>query len=323
MRALLAQLQNDLVPTQVAHAQVRMLPEGDSWAAELGTDARPISRFKLVDASFDGASRTTLRFDQMLDARFWRIGFTFETLDLCDAFAQEIVRSATRQLASDLLGLQRILERFSPKTLDPELRIVPYPKDKCFEHLILDILNEDDRHATEAPLVEDFLEKTDLRVKYPGLKRRRGGRVQVTSIVAPELHKTKLEAIKLAEEFVFLSPLSLAEFVASRRHNPVSSISATPPFALAPLWDCVEVKAADVPQLASELKRIMFRALEASPNSPLGPMVRVPLPIRQLIRLFVETHAIASTSRLRERERAGSSDREWRQRRLRSKREAG
>jgi hypothetical protein len=323
VRALLAQLQNDLLPTQVAHAQVRMSPEGDSWAAELGTDARPILRFKLVDASFDGASSATLRFDQMLDARFWRIGFTFETLDLCDAFAQELVRIATRQLASDLLGLQRILERFSLKTLDPELRIVPYPRDKCFEHLILDILNEDDRHATEAPLVEDFLEKTDLRVKYPGLNRRRGGRVQVTSIVAPELHKTKLEKIKLAEEFVFLSPISLAEFVDSLRqgHTPASSISGTPSFALAPLWECLEVKPIDVPQLASELKRIMFRALTGTPNSPLGPMVRVPQPIRHLIRLFVETYAIASTSRLRERERGGSSDREWRRRRLRSKRE--
>ena len=323
--ALLAQLQNDLLPIQETHAQVRMPPEGDSWAAELGMDARPRSRFKLVDASFDGGSSMIVRFDQMLDARFWRIGFTFETLDLCDAFAQEVVRSATRQLASDLLGLQRILERFSPKTFDSELRIVPYPKDKCFEHLILDILNEDDRHATEAPLVEDFLEKTDLRVKYPELKRRRGGRVQVTSIVAPALHKTKLETIKLAEEFVFLSPLSLAEFVNSLRqgHTPASSISGTPSFALAPLWDCLEVKPIDVPQLASELKRIMFRALTGSPNSPLGPMVRVPQPIRRLIRLFVETHAIASTSRLRERERGGSSDREWRRRRLISKGEAG
>lgn len=34
--ALLAQLQNDLVPTQVAHAEVRMPCEGDSWAAERG-----------------------------------------------------------------------------------------------------------------------------------------------------------------------------------------------------------------------------------------------------------------------------------------------
>ena len=134
MRALLAQLQNDLVPTQVAHAEVRLLPEGD-WAAELATNSPPILRFKLVDATFDGASRTTLRLDQMLDARFWRIGFTFETLNLFDAFAQKVVRSATRRLASELLGLQRILERFSSKTLEGELRIVPYPEDRRFEHL--------------------------------------------------------------------------------------------------------------------------------------------------------------------------------------------
>jgi hypothetical protein len=307
VRALLAQLQNDLVPTQFAHAEVRMPPEGDSWAAEPGMDSPPRLRFKLVDASFDGASITTLRFDQMLDARFSRIGFTFETLDLCDAFAREVVRSATRRLASELLGLQRILERFSPKTLKQELRIVPHPRERRFEHLILDILNEEERQAKVAPLVEDFLEKTDLRVKYPGLKRKRGGRVQVTSIIAPELHETKLQAIKLVEEFVFLSPLSLAEFVDSLQgHTPVSSISGTLPFALAPLWDCLEVKPADVPQLASELKRIMFRALTGTPDSPLGPVVRVPLPIRQLIRLFVETHAIASTSRLREREKVHS-----------------
>ena len=156
-----------------------------------------------------------------------------------------------------------------------------------------------------APLIEDFLEKTDLRVKYPGLKRRHGARVQVTSIIAPEHHETKLQAIKLAEELVFLSPLSLAEFVDSLRdHTPVSAKPGTSPFALAPLWDCLEVKPANVPQLASELKRMLFRALTGTPNSPLGPMVRVPVPIRQLIRLFVETHAIASTSMLRKRERA-------------------
>jgi hypothetical protein len=308
VRALLAQLENDLVPTQVALAKVHPPTEGDSRKeAEAGADPSPRLHFKLVDARFEGARSVTLRFDQMLDARFWRIGFTFETLDLCNAFAQEIVRSATSRLASGLLGLQRILERFSSKTPKRELRIVPYPWDRRFEHLMLDILNENDRHASVAPLVEDFLEKTDLRVKYRGLKRSRGGRVQVTSIVAPELHKTKLEAIRLVEELVFLSPLSLAAFVDSLRDQTAASpISSAPSFALAPLWACLEVKPTDVPQLASELRRIMFRALEGAPDSPLGPMVRVPLPMRQLIRLFVETHAIDSTRRLRERERGST-----------------
>jgi hypothetical protein len=307
--ALLVQLQNDLVPTQIAHAQVRMPTEGASWGSEPGTNSPTSLRFKFVDASFDGAPSTALRFDQMIDARFWRIGFTFETLDLCDAFAREVVRSATRRLASELLGLQRILERFRPQALKRELKIAPYPSDRRFEHLMLDILNEDDRHVNVAPLLEDFLEKTDLRVKYPWLKRRRGARVQVTSIVAPELHKAKREGIKLAEEFVFLSPLSLAEYVRSlQTRNPADPKSWTPSFALAPLWDCLEAKPADVPQLASELKRIMFSALTTTPDSPLGPMVRVPQPVRQLIRLFVETHALASTSKLRERERNRSSD---------------
>ena len=309
MRALLAQLQNDLVPTQVAHGEVCRPRKGDPRATEPATNSLPGMRFELVDASFDGTSRTALRFDQMLDARFWRIGFAFKELDLCDVFAQQVVRSATRRLASELLGLQRILERFNPKTLKRELRIVPQPGDRRCEQLVIDILNEDERHANLAPLVEDFLEKTDLRVKYPGLSRRRGGRVQVTSIVAPELHKTKRETIKLAEEFVFLSPRSLAEFVASQQSpSRASSTSGTQSFPLASLWDCFEVKPGDVPQLASELKRIMFRALTGMPDSPLGPMARVPQPIRQLIRLFVETHAIASTRRLRERERGSSSD---------------
>jgi hypothetical protein len=78
VRALLAQLENDLMPIQVAHAKMRMAPEGGSWSAEPGMNASPRLRFKLVDASFDGVSSTTLRFDQMLDVRFWRIGFTFE-----------------------------------------------------------------------------------------------------------------------------------------------------------------------------------------------------------------------------------------------------
>jgi len=143
-----------------------------------------------------------------------------------------------------------------------------------------------------APLVEDFLEKTDLRVQYPGLKRKRGGRVQLTSIDAPELHESKLEAIRMADELVFLSPLSLAEFVHSLEgHAPAGSISITRPLALAPLWDCLETNPIDVPQLAPKLKRTLLGALSGMPDSPLGPMVRVPQPVRELIRVFVETHA--------------------------------
>lgn len=123
VRALLAQLQNDLLPTHVAEAQLCNYPEAHS--AETDKGSRP--PFEIVEASFDGVSKATLRFDQMLDLRFWRIGFNFERIDHCDAFAQAVARSTSWRLASDLLGLQRILHRFSQKPLKPETRIVLRP----------------------------------------------------------------------------------------------------------------------------------------------------------------------------------------------------
>lgn len=301
--ALLAQLRNDLLPTRVAHARIRIADEISAPAPEPDGDLRRRPTFKFVDASFDGAPKAVLRLDQMLDVRFWRIGFTFETSDLGDAFARIIVRGVSRRLAGDLLDLQQILRDFNPDAPKPELRIIPYPENKRFEHLILDILNEEARHARIAPLDEDFLEKTDIRVTYPALERKRGGRLQVTSITEPELHKTKVERIRRVEEYIFLSPLSLAQFVDALRGKAAASAgSDPPPFALAALWDCLDAKPADVPQLASELKRVLFAALAATPDSPLGPMARVPPVLRQLIRYFVETRAVASTGKLRERE---------------------
>lgn len=303
VHALLAQLENDLAPTQVATATLLVPPEGAQLDTEVGSDHRGTDPLKYFKASIGGRAGTMLRLDQMLDARFWRIGFAFETLGLSNEFAQRVVRSATNRLASDLLGLQRILERFNPASLEGELKIVPYPKDKRFEHLILDILNEDARRAFLAPLLEDFLEKTDLRVKYPELKRRRGGRVQITSVILPEHHKAKLDAIRLAEEFVFLSPLSIAQFVNSLHGALGDTISGTSPLSLVALSQCINVELTDAPRLAAELRRMMYNALTQMPNSPIGPLIAVPLPIRQLIRLFVETQTMASTNTLRKREK--------------------
>ena len=56
MRALLAQLQNDLVPTKVAYTEVRLLPEKQPIAAEPEGKSPPRLPFSLVDASFGGAS---------------------------------------------------------------------------------------------------------------------------------------------------------------------------------------------------------------------------------------------------------------------------
>lgn len=300
VRALLAQFHNDLVPTVIARAVPKEFSEIDT--STNFTKDPPTSRlFKRADVSFIDSESASLRLDQMLSMRFWRIGYKFETTDVADAYAQFTVNNCVRRLTSDLRGVQTVMKRLRTKTLVRDLKIVPYPEERRFEHLMLDILNEESLRARIAPLIEDFHEKTDLRVKYPQVARRNGARVQVTSIIAPELHSAKLESIRLAEEFVFLSPLSLAEFV---QENPFCvSASGSQSFSLQSLWDCLEAKPMDVPQLASILKINLFKALEEVPSSPEGPMAKVPLPIRQLIRCFVEKRAAATTDRLRKREK--------------------
>ena len=187
-----------------------------------------------------------------------------------------------------------------------ELRIVPYPAERRFEHLMLDILNEEDRHARMAPLVEDFLEKTDFRVTYPGVKRRHGAQVQVTSIIGPETSRGQSSGYQIGRGVRVSVPSIAGKFCRRSAGTTDDPSIGHPTFELVALWNCMETKPLDVPQLASDLKRILLSALAEIPNSPLGPMARVPLPIRQLIRIFVETHAVVSTSRLRERERSQS-----------------
>lgn len=239
--------------------------------------------------TLDGV-RTTLRHDQILSSRFWGIGFEHATEEENDEHARRLVSVTIQRLSSDILGLQHILERFQRGRGRPDVQIVPPPEDRRFEHILLDILNEDARRATLAPVMEDFLEKTDFRVKYPDLERRRGARVQATSIISSKRHHEKREAISRTEEYVFLSPLSLAEFA-----------KASPEHAKS-LAECLETEISFVEGVAYEIRHILNEAIDKPAVSPLGPLARVPKQLRALVRAYVETMAMDTTARLRNRE---------------------
>jgi hypothetical protein len=283
VQALLATLQNDLLPQQFARARVLVAPEGDIQADDDMQSASPILRFHPVEAALESAPAAILRLDQMLGAGFWRIGFKFESHDLSDAFAQLLVRSAVGRLAGGIYGVHKALERLGDRNLTKELRIVPFPDERRFERLMLDILNEDECRASSARLAEDFHEKTDFRVKYPELQRRNGARVQVTLIADAERHESKMQLIKRIDEFVFLSPLSLAEFVHTLSvRETTEAKQAAENFDIATVWNCFQSKPVSVPDLALELRLTLIRAFNEMPTSPLGPMAQVPTPIRRL-----------------------------------------
>lgn len=283
---LLAQLEHDLSPKRIANASVarRAFPQAEGEVNAVGA----LGGGQIIEAYFgDPTSVVSLRLDQMLSARFWGIGFCFESEELNTEWIDILVRSATRRLAADLLSLEMVLGQL--KNVQ-SVKIVPEVSERGFEHIVLDILNEDASRARLAPLAEDILEKTDLRVSYPHIKRKRGARVQVTSITDPSLHQAKLDAIRRNEEIVFLSPLTLAWFAFEEESAGVLKGALGVPHDHA------------IADVALDLKGTLLRASLSAPDTPLGPLAIVPAPIRELVRRFVETRSSISTDKLRMRQ---------------------
>lgn len=239
-----------------------------------------------------------LRLDQVLSARFWGLGFSFEDPSTATNLAHLVAHACLNELSRGLRELDQVLGRFQPQDPDPQLHIVPSPAQRRFERLMLDILNEVQRCARVAPLEEDFLEKTDLRVQYPELNRKRGARVQVTQIDDEARHREKTSRIWRQGELVVLSPLTLAKFILEE------ATGILPEDLLKAFWSSLPDRPHPIPALAATLKRSLLRALSSPLQSPLGPLVHVPPSLRAIIRAFVRHQAFASTHVLRTREQS-------------------
>jgi hypothetical protein len=248
--------------------------------------ATPIVRHLRIEGP---ASEAQVRVDQVIASRRWGIGFAIPNPEADKLVAHVLVDSAVNKLGTGLQDLFRIEKIWRPSQGRP-VGFVNTPNGTQFEHLMLDILNENQQVAQKARLYEDFMEKTDIRIRVPRLQRRHGARVQVMQISLPQLHVRKLSTIHKAEELVILSPLSLAqEAVASKYPLPF-------------LDECSAGRPDSVPIAAEAIKAVLLGAIEDATKHPFGPMAAVPPELRRLIRDFVNAEAHRSTGELRRRE---------------------
>jgi hypothetical protein len=237
---------------------------------------------------------------QMVSARFWGIGFEFEGRNDEQLFVNLLLRDVLDRLAVDLGDLMHVQRWYTSRPRGgPQPVIVPDPAGRRYEQLMLDILNEERRCARRARLSEDFLEKTDVRVKVDGVKRRRGARVQVTQTTHPDFLAQKRALIRRVNEYVILSPLPLAEAMTDERIGEF----LRPPERYA-LWESFPEAPTTIPGLAMAFKRIFLDTLDRSPSHPTGPMHQIPKPIRQLVRAYVTAEAHRTTSEMRARHAA-------------------
>ena len=256
------------------------------------TTARPDGESDLlpiVRATLQGRA-AHLRLDQFLASRSWGIGFDFDLPEASDAFATLIARNAAKRLAYDLRSLQMLLAHFEPRQPTASLRIVPRPRERAFERLMLDILNEHEPLARFASLGEDFLGKVDLHIKLLESDGARDAPIQVTQITDPVRYQEKLSKIRLLDQMVILSPRSLTSFLIQQM-NPDRTDSCLSRTEQSAIWASIEDRPTTTDELATSIKRILLRALRLPINDPLGPMAHVPPAARGLVRAFVQQDA--------------------------------
>lgn len=240
-----------------------------------------------------------LRLDQLLSARAWGVGFYFHDNQETDRVADLMARQAVEHLARDLLDLTRMLPRLlrgKPGQYPP---LVPPRFSRAAEQLVADILNEYQQHAKLSRLSEDYLQKTDLRVRYSGLDRRRGARVQITLGPSQSQHQSKVETIRNPDHFVILSPWALACAIPHFGGDSGGKAIEMDHDLVQRFWQCLKGQPASLESLSYAIRAVLHDAIHAPIDDPRGPLARVPEAIRELIRRWVKHEAFRSTAALR------------------------
>jgi hypothetical protein len=291
----------------VAERQTEPLSKPETASDSLAESPiyRPSMRLISVETPSGSVS---LRIDQVIASRRWAIGFVFADTQVAQTIESIITHKTVTGLTARLRAGQKVksFRHIYEAPSDPATFLMP---GTLFENLMIDILNEERRTTFRAPIDEDLLEKTDLRVCISGLNRKRGARVQVTQTTDPLRYQEKLSRIKLLREFVILSPVSLAEALMEEGIRKIELSTLISAKELNRLWNHLQGAPKSVADCASKIKTTLLKGLEKSTEHPLGPMASVPPPLRAFIRNYVMNEAYRTTDLLRQREKTCSQKR--------------
>ena len=269
----------------------RVLIAPDCHFASSGVDAA--GNHKVAHKGVEFA----LRSDQAASVRFWGICIEPEDVDRCRSLAGYILRRVLDRLDSDLGAVSRLCQGVEDGSIHPDsIRFCRKGLGQLFERLMVDVLNEDCRRASRANLWEDLLEWTDLRVKYPGLPRKNGARVQIKLIGQETVHEQEVGRWRHPQSYVVLSPVRLARYVEFCCEG-----GRTEKFDEGGFWACLNGQPADRVELSNALLRVIKAALRTPKAAhPLGPVASLPKPIGNLIRAYVRDEAFEAADRMRE-----------------------
>lgn len=262
---------------------------------------------------FNEGQPVEMRLDQAARVRRWGIEILPQDQLQADKVHSYLTQGAIRRLESSLHQINKMCLSLTTGNLSHPEAILW----KCsglgylMEELILDILNEHSECARRANLHEDLFEWTDLRVKYPDLKRKNGARVQVRLSTSASKQASPRHDVRA---YVVLSPLKIAEYL-GRFADGSKEGSISKEF-----WNAFETPPIDEKELGLALGTIFRFALEKKSIGPLGPITKVPRPIREVIQAYVHSESFESHERVQEayqKKDLGTPDRPYYTRRIR------
>lgn len=260
--------------------------------------AAPRRRFRAATGKGDGfvveldGRAIGVRLDQAIRVGVWGISLLPADSRSAAKLATSMFHSALYRLAEGIGCIGKICRAVAAQRVHPEaIRWQPATTGTYFEHLLVDVLNEDHPRARRATLFEDLFEWTDLRVHYPDLPRRRGARVQVK--FTPSLLAEAVPPGRNVETHVILSPARLATYVEGVCTGTFDG-SLPPGF-----WDELGADPADATELGEVLFQRFNMALTEPDRHPLGPVAGIPPSLRALVRQYTWTESFEACRRMR------------------------
>lgn len=232
---------------------------------------------------------------RIYDVRFWGIDIRPDDPVALAYVDEQVWKRVLTGLMSDLASIAKIEIRFAGRSVASDLVLLAEAESEAFERLLVDILNAGPLSARPAPLAEDFLEKTDLRVTVPGLERRRGARVQVSMTDNSGRMFTKRSEIRAPEEFVHLSPWTLGEALADAPYSGLLT-----PELIRDAHSELGTAGAPAAIIARALRSLFLHAIRKPGNDPRGPAADIPPSVQALVQAYVAGEVLDSTSALRD-----------------------
>jgi hypothetical protein len=235
---------------------------------------------------------------QIESCRYWGVWFNLGDSESDVRITSYLLSAALRRLTSDLSGIaqmERALLQGGTK-LD-EARMEMSGCGPEFARLIHDVLNENEHVAHFPRLIEDLMERTDLRLRYTGLSRKHGARAQISFASREEHHINKRNHMHLSEEYVFISPYGIAQTVIHKSSMPFMGEIDWHTF-----WILCGVLTDEIEVLAGILKKHFNQARYRTTDHPMGPVGLLHPEIKRIIRAIAHHAAFAATNNLRWRE---------------------